>query len=212
MKRVPVLLHRKVRNFTNNTFTIVAFQCSLLNPFYSLFVVLLPILEKNSISSVAKEKTRSEVFLEQPVYAHWFALSLYNLKCHIQKQIKNGREVLTGDFHGYTYEIQVSFLKDRSQTVQFACSSECFPLSSHGLSSNTDLLSCEMTFSSLYSATLSDLCSKDSATSIVHQGPVRKKPRTSSNPETADILGFQRSTTSGRPGKTVCVRSERNGY
>ena len=78
-----------------------------------------------------------------------------------------------------------------------------YPFLSYGLHKDEDISSCEMTYSALYSSALTRLIPLESGAEITHQGPVRKKPRTSGNPETADLLGYRISDK--RPAQNVFV-------
>ncbi len=53
------------------------------------------ILEKNSISSVARKKHKSEIFAEMPLYTHGFGLDLYETLLSVKDQLPKKLNVLT---------------------------------------------------------------------------------------------------------------------
>ena len=100
-------------------------------------------------------------------------------------------------FRDISYVFQRSELKEVSAMILCSAKPNEFPLALHGMRSSTDLITCEMTYSAIYSAALNRLCaSQNRSSAIVHQGPVRKKAKTSGNPESADLVGVNFSNGS----------------
>jgi len=155
----------------------------------------LPLLEKESISSVAKYKIKSEIYLEQPLYCHWYGLSLYNLMHQLERKLQNGKEI-TVQFRGVSYDFNRDILNECSKDIKGLCRPDIWKkYCSSGLFRDKELRGCEMTFSSLLSIVLSRLVFPGSRASFVHQGPIRKRPNTPGNPEVADIIAIDTKTS-----------------
>lgn len=124
-----------------------------------------------------------------PVYSHWFSLALYNVACSFKDQLAENKEVYTVSLEGVNCELDCHALDWASELIRKAATSGQ-ERGTHGMISTPSLALCETTLSTVVSVALNQLCFKNSYSGfIVHQGPVRKKPKTQGNPDTADLLG-----------------------
>ena len=83
-------------------------------------MLVLPSFEKDSISAVAKSKGKIDVFLQQSLYSHWYAISLYNLMLDLKQNMQNESDVRV-KFLGKSYEIKRELLKKESDLIQQLC-------------------------------------------------------------------------------------------
>lgn len=150
-----------------------------------------PLLESDSISSLAKRLNSDQVFDDSPVFNHWFGTSLYNVHKTIQDQLQKNSSSLSVSLQEATYSIETKDLYEASKRIKFATEMKNSSRD-HGICGSSALRDAETTFSTVVASTLQNLCyGGDWDASIVHQGPVRKRPKTSGNPDTADMLGFR---------------------
>ena len=150
-----------------------------------------PLLEGDSISSLAKKLNSNQVFDDSPVFNHWFGTSLYNVHKTIQDQLQKNSSSLSVSLQEATYSIETKDLYETSKRIKFAAEMRNSSRD-HGIYGSSALRNAETTFSTVVASTLEKLCyGGDWNASIVHQGPVQKKPKTSGNPDTADLLGFR---------------------
>ena len=160
----------------------------------SLFVVRLPSIDKSSISSIARVKTSDEIFCQLPAYAHWFGLSMYNLRCQLQKEINGESNEIEVKFRGVSYKFERSFLKEINDHVRISAKRHKYPLHDFGVNNSPGLIQSEMIYSALYATFLGDLCNcLSQSCAIVHQVPVRKMNNKPGNPEVADIAGISKT-------------------
>ena len=128
-----------------NTFTIVSYS-EASNPFYSLCVGRLPKCEKDSISSVAKKKKISKLFITQPVYSHWFDVAIYNLRGDLQQQLKDEKmKLLTGNFLGFPYQIDTVELDKCSAVIMHVGRPEEYTTMLHRFHKDSNLRDSEVT-------------------------------------------------------------------
>lgn len=152
-----------------------------------------PPLEQDSISSVAKKKSKGDIFDEMPIFSHWFALALYEVYLQAKQQLSTQVDELTLKIENNSYKIPRDLLTKASDIIRNAATMKDEDEEElSGIRASKSLCQSEPSYSMLVSSALDKLCfglSFDA--SIEHQGPVRKKRRTSGNPDTADMLGFR---------------------
>ena len=156
-------------------------------------------LENESISVLAKKKSRDEVFLSMPLQTHWFAVSLYGVFAKFKETTFDRLETWSVEIEGQQYTLDLKILTKASKLIQTASrlrhDAAGVP---HGISATKGLRESELALSSLFSVAINLLlCSgPDLDTMLIHQGPVRKKPRKQGNPDSADLLGVRLSGNS----------------
>ena len=151
-------------------------------------------LEYDSISSVAKKKDESDIFSRMPIYTHWLAMSIYDVLQSFKAQLLETPSELKVQFEGKAYEIKYDLLKRASDIIE--CAAKMGTMTTdpciHGIQSSKSLRMCELITLLYNTIALEKLCfGQNFNASIVHQGPVRKKPRTQGNPDTADMLAVK---------------------
>ena len=153
-------------------------------------------MEKESISVVAKQKSRVEVFLSMPLQTHWFAVSLYGVFTKFNETASDCSDTWSVEVEGQQHTLNLKILTKASKLIQIASrlrhDTAGVP---HGISATKSLRESELALSSLFSVAINLLlCSgPDLDAMLVHQGPVWKKPRKEGNPDSADLLGVHLS-------------------
>lgn len=142
-----------------------------------LLVGARPHLEQDSISKVARNKHRSEILREMPIYTRWFALSLCDTLQLVKDQLSRNLSELNVWFHGETYLVQVDIWKKASSCIRTAAGlKNCETDQMYSIQSYKTLRACELSFSTLVNLALDNMCfGRDFSASILHQGPMRKK-------------------------------------
>ena len=168
-----------------------------------------PVLESESISSVARKSSPGDVLLEVPVYNHYFGLALYDLLQTFTQQIGRGAQGLSATFRRVSHHLPRDHLDKASDMIQRAAAfhSAGDVTCSHGILSTKALQMSEMSYTAVYSVALDRLVFGDSQFGdkgmVAHQGPVRKKSRMQGNPECSDLLGIR--MVMGVPSESVFV-------
>ena len=153
-------------------------------------------MENESISVIAKQKSRNEVFLSMPLQTHWFAVSLYGVFAKFNETASDCSETWSVDLEGQQHTLNLKILTKASKLIQTAShlrhDTAGVP---HGISATKSLRESQLALSSLFSVAINLLlCSSpDLDVMLIHQGPVRKKPRKQGNPDSADLLGVRLS-------------------
>ena len=150
-------------------------------------------MEKESISVVAKQKSRDEVFLTMPLQTHWFAVSLYGVFTKFNETASDRSDTWSVEVEGQQHTLNLKILTKASKLILIASrlrhDTAGVP---HGISATKSLQESELALSSLFSVAINLLlCSgPDLDAMLVHQGPV---PRKEGNPDSADLLGVRLS-------------------
>ncbi len=146
-----------------------------------------------SISHTAK--TKNVVFQRMPLQTHWFAMSLYDVYLKFQKASASpspSPSPWSVDFEGQQLTLDLQSLTKASAHIKMACRTskdeENVPFS---IRSTRSLRISELCFSAIFSAGLNMLLCSCPNVTIIHQGPVRTRPKNPGNPEAADILGIR---------------------
>lgn len=148
-------------------------------------------MEKESISTIARQKGRDQVFLSMPLHTHWFAVSLYDVFAKFKETASDYSDFWNVEFEGQQHTVDLKILTKTSNIIQKAShlrhATAGVP---HGISATKPLRESKLALSSMFSVAINLLlCSSSEVNTIViHQGPVRKKPRKQGNPDSADLL------------------------
>ena len=144
-------------------------------------------MEGESISVVARQKSRDEVFLSMPLQTHWFAVGVFT---KFNETASDRSDTWSVEVEGQQHTLNLKILTKASKLIQTASrlrhDTAGVP---HGISATKSLRESELASSSLFSVALNLLlCSgPDLDAMLVQQGPVRKKPRKQGNPDSADL-------------------------
>ena len=127
-------------------------------------------MEKNSISVVAKRKSRDEVFLSMPLQTHWFAVSLYEVFTKFIETTSDGSDTWSGKFEGQQHTLNLKVLNNSSGIIKNAAHlRHDTPGVSHGITTKP-LRESELAFSSMFSVAINQLlCSgPELDTMVIH--------------------------------------------
>ncbi len=150
-------------------------------------VILGPSLDTESISTVARKK-KMPVFVIMPLQTHWFAISLYNIWVQLQRKIAFGTQVCNVDIRGEKFALDIKTVATASTMIQ-----NKYPNYGYGIGATPSLVKSETFFSSIFSNALNWLMKSCDDVAIIHQLPIRKKPHTHGNPDTAGVGAIRMS-------------------
>lgn len=166
---------------------------SLLKCKSCVFLLVGPMLENDSISSVARKKSKDDIFDQMPIFSHWFGLALYEVYIQAKQQLSANADELTLKIENNSYNICRNLLETTSAKIRKAAEmgdgdhKEYF-----GIRASEALCRSEPAFSLVVSFALNTLCFHEFRNAgIQHQGPIRKKRKTCGNPDIADVVGFK---------------------
>jgi len=81
-------------------------------------------LEKDSISVIAKRKSRDEVFLSMLLQMHWFAVSLYEVFTKFIETTSDGSDTSSEEFEGQQHTLNLKVLNNSSGIIKKCCTLE----------------------------------------------------------------------------------------